>query len=197
MRGSQNQWVRDEADREIRRTVRSQCLSVLRLAGQWQEDPPLINEARPHCMRVMLVANLDVPNVFASGASGRLVSWSPDNGADGEPLKTVRANVPEVQARFYHEESYNSNKEEVLQQVDFMDIVPKKEVVANARGKPSLLQLTVQPAYCLTIHKAQALTIRHRVDGCLEGMFALDQLLCTVESCHKSHIVLCCWTTTR
>ncbi len=49
-------------------------------------------------------------------------------------------------------------------------------MVANARGKPSLLQLTVQPAYCLTIHKVQALTIQHRVDGCLEGMFALGQL---------------------
>ena len=39
-----------------------------------------------------------------------------------------------------------------------------------------MLQLTVQPAYCLTIHKVQALTIRHDVHGCLEGMFALGQL---------------------
>ena len=38
------------------------------------------------------------------------------------------------------------------------------------------LQLTVQLAYCLTIHKVQALTIRHDVNGCLEGMFALGQL---------------------
>ena len=37
-------------------------------------------------------------------------------------------------------------------------------------------QLTVQPAYCLTTHKAQTLTIRHDVNGCLEGMFALGQL---------------------
>ena len=91
MRGSQNQWVRDEAAREIRRSVRSQCLSVLRLAGQWRDDPPLPKQTRPHCMRVMLVANLDVPNAFANGASGRLVSWSPEKGADGEPVKSVRS----------------------------------------------------------------------------------------------------------
>ena len=39
-----------------------------------------------------------------------------------------------------------------------------------------MLQLTIQPAYCLTTHKVQALTIRHDVNGCLEGMFALGQL---------------------
>ena len=59
----------------------------------------------------MLVANLDVPNGFANGASGCLVSCSPENDADGQPLKTVRANLQEVQARFFDEESYNINKE--------------------------------------------------------------------------------------
>ena len=39
-RGSQKQWVRDVAARDIRRTVRSQCLTTLRLAGQWLGDPP-------------------------------------------------------------------------------------------------------------------------------------------------------------
>ena len=60
--------------------------------------------------------------------------------------------------------------------MDFLDIEPRKEVVGAARGKPSMLQLTVQPAYCLTIHKVQALTLRHVVGGCLEGMFALGQI---------------------
>ena len=40
-RGSQKQWVRDAAAREIRRTVRSQCLPKLRLAGQWLQDLPV------------------------------------------------------------------------------------------------------------------------------------------------------------
>ena len=39
-----------------------------------------------------------------------------------------------------------------------------------------MLRLTIQPAYCLTIHKVQALTIGHDGNGCLEGMFALGQL---------------------
>ena len=59
-------------------------------------------------MRVMLVANLDVEHGFANGATGRLTRWYPEFAATGEKAKSVRANVPEVQARFYHEASYNS-----------------------------------------------------------------------------------------
>ena len=59
-RGSQQQWVRAVAAREIRRTIRSQCLTTLKLAGQWLEDPPVRHAKVPHCVRVMLVANLDV-----------------------------------------------------------------------------------------------------------------------------------------
>ena len=40
-----------------------------------------------------------------------------------------------------------------------------------------MLQLQVQPAYGLTIHKVQALTIKHVVNGCLEGVFAQGQML--------------------
>ena len=39
-----------------------------------------------------------------------------------------------------------------------------------------MLQLAFQPAYCSTIHKVQALTIRYHVYGCLEGVFALGQV---------------------
>ena len=175
-RGAQKQWVRDTAAREIRRTVRSQCLKTLRLAGQWLGDPPIRGEKRPHCMRVMLVANIDVEHGHANGATGRLVRWSPENSISGVPVKSVRANAPEVQAWFYHETSYQSSKRYFLPQVDFLDVEPKKEVVATAKGKPSMLQLTLQPGYCLSIHKVQALTIRHDVHGCLEGVFALGQV---------------------
>ena len=168
--------MRDAAAREIRRAVRSQCLTTLRLAGQWLGDPPKRSEKRPHCVRVMLVANIDVGHGHANGATGRLVRWSPELNALGKHIKHVRANVPEVQARFYHEASYQSKKRYFLPQVDFLDIEPRKEVVGTARGKPSMLQLTIQPAYCLTIHKVQALTIRHDVNGCLEGKSALGQL---------------------
>ena len=157
-RGSQKQWVREAAARDIRRTVRSQCLTTLRLAGQWSGDPPTRGEGTPHCMRVMLVANLDVEHGFANGATGRLTRWYPEFAATGEKVKSVRANVPEVQARFYHEASYNSKKRYSLSEMDWTDIEPRKEVVGAAKGKPSMLQLTVQPAYCLTIRKVQALT---------------------------------------
>ena len=146
-------------------------------------------EKRPHCMRVMLVANLDVEHGHANGATGRLVHWSPEVNSTNERVKHVRANVPEVQARFYHEASYHSNKKYFLPQVDFIDIEPRKEVVATARGKPSMLQLTIQPAYCLTIHKVQALTIRHDVNGCLEGMFAFWPTIRSLEPRHRPKAV--------
>ena len=133
-------------------------------------------ENTPHCMRVMLVAHLDDEHGFATGTAGRLAHWYPDVAAAGEKVKSVRANSPEVQARFYHEASYQCKTRYLLPHVDFLDIEPRKEVVGTSRGKPSMSQLTVQPAYCLTIHKVQALTIRHVVDGCLEGMFALGQM---------------------
>ena len=44
-----------------------------------------------------------------------------------------------------------------------------------------MLQLQLQPAYCLTNHKVQALTIRHTVDGCLEGVFAHGQVYVQVS----------------
>jgi hypothetical protein len=124
----------------------------------------------------MLVANEDVQNAFANGATGRIVSWSPEFSLEEKPATRALANHPDIQATFYHEDSYQSSKKHFLPEVDFMHIEPKKEIVAGARGKPSMLQLPFQPGYCLTIHKVQALTIRHRVDGCLEGMFALGQL---------------------
>ena len=39
-----------------------------------------------------------------------------------------------------------------------------------------MVQLPLQPAYGLTVHKVQALTIAHIVRGCLEGVFAAGSL---------------------
>ena len=44
-----------------------------------------------------------------------------------------------------------------------------------------MLQLAVQPAYALTIHKVQALTIAHVVHGGLEGVFAHGQVYVLVS----------------
>ena len=44
-----------------------------------------------------------------------------------------------------------------------------------------MLQLQLQPTHSLTNHKVQALTIRHPVDGCLEGVFAHGQIYVQVS----------------
>ena len=88
----------------------------------------------------------------------------------------MRASAPGVQACFYYEASYQSASQYFIPNIDFIDMEPRKEVIPSARGKPSMPQLPFQPAYCSTIHKVQALTIRHDVHGCLEGVFAHGQV---------------------
>ena len=61
---------------------------------------------------------------------------------------------------------------EMLPDVHYMDVTARQETIAGARGEPILLQLCVVPAYALTVHKVQALSIQHLVFGCLEGTFA-------------------------
>jgi len=176
-RGADKQWIRESAAAEIRRSVRSQSLVTLRLAGQWSEDAPVAPAMRPHFMRAMLVANIDVPNGFANGASGRIVHWGPEHVSGiGEKGHSLLANVPGVQVRFHHEDSLQSGKSYYLPKVDFIDLNPRAETVPTARGKPNMLQLQIQPGYAVTIHKIQALTIKHDVNGCLEGVFAHGQI---------------------
>ena len=117
----------------------------------------------------MLVANIDVPHCFANGTAGRVVQWGPAAEVATESSRVVLANVPGVQARFYTEAAWASQKKYFLPEIDFIDLQPRRETVATARGKPTMLQLTLQPAYGLTIHKVQSLTIRITVQGCLEG----------------------------
>ena len=50
-----------------------------------------------------------------------------------------------------------------------MDIAARQENLA-VRGEPIMLQLCIVPSYALTIHKTQALSIKHFVIGCLEGV---------------------------
>jgi len=66
-------------------------------------------------------------------------------------------------------------KQQMLPDIDHMDIGARQETLA-VRGEPIMLQLCVIPAYALTIHKTQALSIKHLVVGCLEGVFAMGQV---------------------
>ena len=53
-----------------------------------------------------------------------------------------------------------------------MDIAARQENLA-VRGEPIMLQLCIVPSYALTIHKTQALSIKHFVIGCLEGVIVI------------------------
>ena len=115
-------------------------------------------------------------------AIGRIVHWGPESEQDAPHKKrTYRAHLPDVQVCFYLEDAYISKKLHFLPDVDCLDVVPRRESVPAAGGQPQMLQLQLLPAYCLTIHKVQALTIRHQVSGCLEGIFAHGQLYVQVS----------------
>ena len=53
-----------------------------------------------------------------------------------------------------------------------MDIGVRQETLITMPGHPVLVQLPLIPAYALTVHKTQALSIKHIVRGCIEGVFA-------------------------
>ena len=59
-------------------------------------------------------------------------------------------------------------KAELFPDIDTLDVVARQEAL-KTRGEPQMLQLPLVPAYALTIHKTQALSIKHRVNGCLEA----------------------------
>ena len=67
------------------------------------------------------------------------------------------------------------SKGEMMPDIDHMDIGARQENL-SVRGEPIMLQMCVVPAYALTIHKTQALSIKHLVIGCLEGVFAMGQV---------------------
>ena len=143
----------------------------LHLAGDWHidsETKPL--PMKPHMMRVMLVSNLAVDQRFANGSQGRLLHWYP---ASVETKKALPASYPDLIARFAKETALS--KREMFPDLDHMDVTARQESLV-LRGDPILLQLPVVPSYALTVHNVQALSIKHEVVGCLEGVFAQGQV---------------------
>ena len=59
-------------------------------------------------------------------------------------------------------------KAELFPDIDTLDIMARQETL-KIRGEPQMIQLPVVPAYALTVHKTQALSIKHRVNGCIEA----------------------------
>ena len=164
-----NAWFSTTRTDMVRRTSRTQALWNLHLAGDWHPQFETMGPVpRPHMMRAMLVANLDVEQRFANGTQGRIMQWSPEKT---QRKKALYSNHPELSARFVKESSLH--KREMLPDIDHMDVAVRQETLSSTHGQPALLQLPLVPSYALTVHKTQALSIKHVVRGCLEGVLTL------------------------
>ena len=94
------------------------------------------------------------------------MSWAP---CKISTKKAILASHPELTARFLKESS--KGKKEFFPEIDHMDLIVRQETLPMVAGHPVMLQLCTVPAYALTIHKMQSLSVKHVVRGCLEGVF--------------------------
>ena len=178
-RGTRHNWYADNRLQFIRKKARTQSQWTLHLAGDWHhsvEDMP--TGRRPHLMRCMLIANLAVDQRFANGTTGRVLQWHP--GSTENKRRAIPAYNPDLLARFCKESALSAAH--MLPEMHFMDVGARQENLA-VRGEPIMLQLPLAPAYSLTVHKTQALSIKHLVLGCLEGVFAMGQVYVLVSRC--------------
>ena len=158
----------------LRRKCKTQNLWLLHLAGDFHlsyEFEEVVDPTKQHMMRAMLSANLAVDARFANGTQGRVMMFNPK--CTNEKGTALSAGHSGLMARFLKESSLRKN--ELFSDIDHIDVLARAEGL-KARGEPIMLQLSLVPAYALTIHKTQALSIRHIVCGCLEGIFAWGQL---------------------
>ena len=91
------------------------------------------------------------------------MQWSPQKNKRGRALYSSH---PDLTVRFVKESSLQPR--ELFPDIDHMDVAVRQETLSSCHGQPTLLQLPVVPSYALTVHKTQALSIKHRVNGCLE-----------------------------
>ena len=167
-----NAWFSDGRTQMARRRSRTQALWNLHIAGDWHSGFENMNAAvRPHMMRAMLVSNIDVDQRFANGTQGRLMYWVPEKNQRG---KALYSSHPELSVRFVKEASLQ--KREMFPDIDHADVPARHETLASVQGQPVLLQIPLVPSYALTVHKTQALSIKHIVRGCLEGVLSLADL---------------------
>ena len=111
-----------------------------------------------------------VDSRFANGTQGRLMHWHPESVAS---KKALPASFHDLLVRFVKESALA--KRELFPDIDHMDITARQESL-GIRGDLVLLMIPIVPAYALTIHKVQALSIKHLVLGCVEGIFAQGQV---------------------
>ena len=165
-------WYSDRRTELARKKSRTQSLWNLQLSGDWHGSSETSrHRAEPHLMRCMLVSNLSLEQRFCNGAQGRALHWHPEMQ---QRRKAISASHPELLVRFAKESSMS--KPEMVPDLDFMDVTARQETLASVQGQPVLLQVPLVPSYALTVHKTQALSLRHTVRGCLEGVFAYGQV---------------------
>ena len=173
-------WLNERRTQYARRKSRTQALWNLHLSGDWhhasETSPALL---KPHMMRCMLVNNLAVDMCFVNGTQGRVLHWHPEKAyAKG---KAISASHPEILVRFAKESS--TKKSELVPDIDHIDVTVRQETLMNVMGLPVLLQVPLVPCYALTVHKTQALSIKHIVRGSLEGVFAQGQVYVLISRC--------------
>jgi hypothetical protein len=163
-------WYDDGQHREIRAKCRPMALWSLPLAGDWSVD--MINRPKQY-MRVMLIKNVDVENRFANGTQGYVMYWQPGSAGRSKRSKyAVDVDFPSVMVTFAKQSSVASGKPRYYEGVDKMDLKPMLEHLPGSYQHSVMEQLPIIPAYGLTTHKSQSLTMRHLVKVCLEGIFA-------------------------
>ena len=147
-KGARQRFLQEQAAAAFRRQVRSQSLVNLRLAGQFFNDTPITDRTantpqptKPHLMRAMLLANIDVPHGFANGTTGRIAYWSPETTGHGR--KPISATHPDLLVRFYKGISLEKSKNTYIPSQDFIDLTPRAETVLRARGQPTMFQLQI------------------------------------------------------
>ena len=125
---------------------------------------------------------------------GRLLHWSPADPDMEQSKKAVPASHPDISARFV-KESALKKRGTFLPDVDMMDISVRQENL-NARGNPIMLQLPLVPAYALTVHKTQSLSIKHQVLGC--WLLMTERLRDNARLvCNATSVYVCCFGVLR
>ena len=187
-RGTRHNWYAENRLNYIRKKARAQSPWALHLAGDWHHSTETMpTGSKPHLMRTMLLANLAVDQRFANGTAGRLLHWHP--ASTENKRRAIPACNPDLLARFCKESALSTAQ--MLPEIHFMDVGARQENLA-VKGEPIMLQLPICPAYSLTVHKTQALSIKHLVIGCLEGVFAMGQVYVLVSRCtDPANFLLC------
>ena len=124
-------------------------------------------------MRVMMTKNVNVENRFANGTQGYIMYWQPGSVGQSRRSKyAVDVDTPSLMVTFAKQSAVDSGKPRYYEDVDKMDLKPMPEHLPGQYHSYIIEQLPIIPAYGLTTHKSQSLTIRHVVKVCMEGIFA-------------------------